>query len=124
MKANNQKQQHIIQLAFSVVILVLLGYISTRVFFRVDLTSENRYTLSEETENIFGKLEDVAYVKVYLDGELPAGFKKFRNAIRETLDEMKVYAKDKIQYEFINPSENPDEKTRDMIYSELEQKGL
>jgi gliding-associated putative ABC transporter substrate-binding component GldG len=124
MKATNQKQQHIIQLAFSVVILVLLGYISTQVFFRVDLTSENRYTLSEETKNISSRLEDVAYVKVYLEGELPAGFKKFRNAIRETLDEMKVYAKDNIQYEFINPSENPDEKIRNNIYTELAQKGL
>ncbi len=124
MKATNQKQQHIIQLALSVVILILLGYISTRVFFRVDLTSEKRYTLSEETKNISAKLEDVAYIKVYLEGELPAGFKKFRNAIRETLDEMKIYAKDNIQYEFINPSENPDEKTRNKIYTELAQKGL
>ncbi|HEX2937195.1 MAG TPA: gliding motility-associated ABC transporter substrate-binding protein GldG [Bacteroidales bacterium] len=124
MKATNQKKQHIIQLAFSVIILVLLGYISTRVFFRVDLTSEKRYTLSEETKHIASKLEDVAYVKVYLEGELPAGFKKFRNAIRETLDEMKIYAKDNIQYEFINPSENPDEQTRNKIYTELAQKGL
>jgi ABC-2 type transport system permease protein len=124
MKATNQKKQHIIQLAFSVVILLLLGYISTRVFFRVDLTSEKRYTLSEETKTIASHLEDAAYIKVYLDGELPAGFKKFRNAIRETLDEMKVYAKDNIQYEFINPSENADEKTRNKIYSELTGKGL
>jgi ABC-2 type transport system permease protein len=124
MKKKELKKQHIIQLCFSLVILALAVFISSRVFFRIDLTSEKRYTLSGETKKILKKLDDVVYVKVYLEGELPIGFRKLHNSIRETLDEFRVYAKDNIQYEFINPSENTDPKIRNKVYAELYKKGL
>lgn len=124
MKKKELKRQHIIQLALSLIIVVLVVFISSKAFFRVDLTSEKRFTVSDESKTILKNLDDIVYVKVYLDGDLPVGFKKLRNAIRETLDEFRVYAKSNIQYEFINPSENPDEKTRNSVYTDLEKKGL
>lgn len=124
MKKKTLKHQHIIQLALSLVILVLIVFISSKAFFRIDLTSEKRYTLSEETKTILKSLDDVVYVKVYLEGELPAGFKKLHNVIRETLDEFRVIAKTNVQYEFINPSESSDAKTREKLSAELESKGL
>lgn len=108
----------------------IVGYHRTGCFyfvqslFLVDLTTEKRFTVANESKTILKNLDDIVYVKVYLEGDLPVGFKKLRNAIRETLDEFRVYAKSNIQYEFINPSENPDEKTRNSIYTDLEKKGL
>jgi len=81
MKKSDLKKQHIIQLTFSLIILVLIAFIFTKIFFRVDLTSEKRYTLSQETKTILKNLDDIVYVKIYLDGDLPVGFKKFRNSI-------------------------------------------
>jgi ABC-2 type transport system permease protein len=124
MNKSDIKKQHIIKLGFSVVILVLVSFISTRMFFRIDLTSEKRFTLSNETKKILKNIDDVVYVKVYLDGDLPAGFKKLREGIRETLDEFRVYAKNNIQYEFINPAESSDPKVRNKVFSELYKKGL
>jgi ABC-2 type transport system permease protein len=124
MKKKELKKQHIIQLAFALVILALAAFISTKAFFRIDLTSEHRYTLSTETKTILKQLDDIVYVKVYLEGDLPVGFKKLRNNIRETLDEFRVYAKDNLQYEFINPSESNDTKTRNKIYGDLYNKGI
>jgi ABC-2 type transport system permease protein len=49
-------------------------------------------------------------VKVYLDGELPAGFRRLRDRTRETLDEFRALSGNRIEYEFINPSDQPDEK--------------
>ena len=124
MKKTEIRKQHIIQLAFSLVILVLIAFISTKIFFRVDLTSERRYTLSTETKTVLEKLDDIVYVKVYLEGDLPVGFKKLHNAIRETLDEFRVYAKDNLQYEFINPSESDDPKVRNKVFAEIYKKGV
>ncbi len=124
MKKKDIKQQHIIQLALSLVILALVVFISSKAFFRVDLTSEKRFTLSDETRTILKSVDDIVYVKVYLEGDLPVGFKKLHNVIRETLDEFRVYSKTNIQYEFINPSESSDPNVRKSVYAELVSKGL
>jgi ABC-2 type transport system permease protein len=124
MKKAEIQRQHIIQFIILLVILVLIGFISGKIFFRVDLTSEQRYTLSSETKAILKRVDDIVYVKVYLDGEMPVGFKKLRSSIKETLDEFRVYAKDNIQYEFINPSENGDPKVQKQVEIELYRKGL
>ncbi|OFX29886.1 MAG: gliding motility-associated ABC transporter substrate-binding protein GldG [Bacteroidetes bacterium GWA2_32_17] len=107
-----------------VAIFIFLNYISSYFFFRIDLTTENRYTLAPATTKLLKNLNDVVYVKVYLDGELPAGFKRLQNGIKEMLDEFRVYGGENIQYEFINPSENTNKKERNDFYRQLFQKGL
>jgi ABC-2 type transport system permease protein len=124
MKKINLKKQNITQLVFSLLILLLLFYLSTQIFFRIDFTSEKRYTLSPKTKEILHSLDEVVYIKVYLEGDMPLGFKKLRSSIQETLDEFRIYAPDNIQYEFINPSENPDAKIKERIFNDLYQKGL
>jgi ABC-2 type transport system permease protein len=124
MKKINLRKQHITQLAFSFVILLLLFYLSSKIFFRLDFTSEKRYTLSPKTKEVLRSLDELVNVKIYLSGDMPVGFKKLRNSIQETLDEFKIYAGDNIQYEFINPLENSDPKVKQRIFNELYQKGL
>jgi ABC-2 type transport system permease protein len=124
MKKINLRKQHITQLAFSFVILLLLFYLSSKIFFRLDFTSEKRYTLSPKTKEVLRSLDELVNVKIYLSGDMPVGFKKLRNSIQETLDEFRIYAGDNIQYEFINPLENPDPKVKERIFTELYQKGL
>ncbi len=104
--------------------ILLINYISTYVFKRIDLTAEKRYTLTSTTKDILKNLKDVVYVKVYLDGDLPYGFKRLEKEIRETLDEFRTYAGDNVQYEFINPQENSDKKSEKELYQQLYQKGL
>ena len=123
MKRRN-KQTDIIQLVLSIVILVFLNIISSYKFHRFDLTSEKRYTLSDATKKLLRNLNDVVYVKVYLEGEFPAGFKRLRNETKIMLDEFRAYSKGNMEYEFINPSENPDKNQQQQIYRQLYQKGL
>ncbi len=120
MKKNKIK----LQLILSISIILLIAYISSFLYFRIDLTSDKRYTLSETTKNILKNLDDIVFVKVYLDGELNIPFKKMQKNLRETLDEFKVYAKSYLEYEFINPFEDTDPKTRNNVFNELYKKGL
>ena len=69
-------------------------------------------------------MEDIIFVKVYLEGNFPADFKRLRNESREILDEFKAYAGSKIEYEFINPSADPDPKVREELYRNLYKQGL
>jgi ABC-2 type transport system permease protein len=120
---SNRKRDLVVLLA-TIVIIVLANYIGSFVFDRFDLTSEKRYTLSETSKSLAGDLDDIVFVKVYLEGEFPAGFKRLRDETKEMLDEFRAYSGGNIQYEFINPSENPDKKVRDEIYKQLYKQGL
>ncbi|MFT5020716.1 MAG: ABC-2 type transport system permease protein, partial [Polaribacter sp.] len=114
----------IIQLVVVIGIVIALNMLSGFFFTRFDLTTEKRYTLSETSTDLLEDLEDVIYLKVYLDGELPAGFRRLRDRTREMLDEFRAYSGGKIEYEFINPSNQPDEKSRNDVYRQLSKQGL
>ncbi len=122
MKQN--KKNDIAKVVATFAVLLLLNYVSSFWFLRLDLTQEKRYTLSDATKKILKNLDDVVYFKIYLEGEFPAGFKKLRNETREMLNEFKAYAGKKIEYEFINPSASSDKKTREDIYRQLYKQGL
>jgi ABC-2 type transport system permease protein len=66
----------------------------------------------------------VVYVKIYLDGDLPAEFVNFRKSVKELMDEFRAYGGDKLQYEFINLYDEPDKTIRDRMIGELYQRGL
>lgn len=112
------------QFAATLVLLVLLNVISAYLFMRFDLTAEKRFTLSADTKASLKNLKDVAYVKVYLEGDLPPAYKRLRNAVKELLDEFRVYAGDNIEYEFIDPSASPEASERNKLYQQLAQYGI
>ncbi len=125
MKRKEVKKQNIIQLFMVLSIIVLVGFVSSFVFMRFDLTAEKRYTLAESTIDFLEKLDDVCYFQIYLNGDdLPYGFKRLQNSTREILNEFRNYAGSNIQYEFIDPFESPDLKTRGEIGRQLMKKGL
>jgi len=120
----NLKKQNITQLFIALGIILLLNYISSNKYFRLDLTSDKRYTLSEATHNILDSLDDVIYLEIYLDGEMPIGFQRMQKSIAELMDEFRVIAGSNVQFTFVNPSESSDESKRNAIYQDLYQRGL
>lgn len=105
-------------------IIVMVMFLSQIYYVRLDLTSEKRYTLSPVTKETLKGMQEMAFIKVYLDGDLPPEFIKMRNSIREMLDEFRVYAGNKIQYQFINPLEAKTPQARKNMMMELVNKGL
>ncbi len=118
------KKQSILQLVLATAILIFINVIGGFLFTRFDLTSEKRFSIAPSTKEYLKSLEDVIYVKIYLDGDLPPGFKRLRNSTKELLDEFRVYAKDNIEYQFIDPSAIADKKERNDLFQQLAQKGL
>ncbi len=118
-------KQKIVQLTLVFVAIILVNYVVSFVFYRVDMTSEGRYTISEQSKNLLKNLDDELYVKIYLDGDdLPIGFKRMRKSLADLLEEFKVHVGSEINYHFINPSESPDKNIRFSLYKQLFEKGL
>ena len=97
------RTQSILNLSLLLGVLVAINFLSTYFYKHLDLTQEKRYTLTPATHRLLSQIKDVVYVKVLLDGDFPAGFKRLQTATREMLDGMRnenTY----IQYEFENPA--------------------
>jgi ABC-2 type transport system permease protein len=118
------KKESLIRLLVTIGIILMINYLSSFLYYRFDLTAEKRYSLSATTKKVLKGLDDVVYVKVYLDGELPAGFMRLRNSVREMLDEFRIYGKDMVQYEFIDPAAEKDPAVQRQVMSRLYEAGL
>ncbi|HQO87000.1 MAG TPA: gliding motility-associated ABC transporter substrate-binding protein GldG [Bacteroidia bacterium] len=130
MKAGNGDMKKKIRSAnlyqFLLLLLVIVGLntLGKFLFWRFDLTSEKRFTLSSTTKEKLKNLQDVVYIKVYLTGDLPAGFQRLSSATRDMLMEMKSYAGQNLEFDFIDPSALADSKQRNELYNQLADKGL
>lgn len=118
------KRRSILFFVFAIALLVLLNTLGSMFFYRIDLTQEKRFTLSKNSKEIVKKLDDIVYFQVYLKGDLPASYKRLSNSIKEMLDEFRAFNKSNVQYEFIDPAEGKDEKTKAEFYQQLSQMGL
>lgn len=72
---------------------------------RIDLTNENRFTLSDASVKLLQKLNEPVTVEVFLKGHYPSGFRKLSASTQDVLREFKEVAGNKIQYRFISPDE-------------------
>jgi len=118
------KGQALMRLGLLTGILLLMNVISSFWFTRIDLTGDKRFTLSPASRNLVANLKDVVFIRVYLEGEFSPGFDRLRTATRELLDELRQYSNGNLEYEFIDPSANPDEKERNRLFAQLYQKGI
>jgi ABC-2 type transport system permease protein len=123
-KKINLRARALTQLVLLTGILLMLNFIGSIWFTRIDLTGDKRFTLSEQSRKIVGNLKDVVYIKVYLEGDFSPGFTRLKESTREMLDELRTYSKGNLEYEFIDPAANTDETERDKLYAQLYQKGI
>lgn len=94
----------------AVLVLVALVFVSDRIsLFKLDLTEEKRFTLSPATRNLLSNLKEPVKVQVFLDGDMPAGFKKLSNASKALLNEFRNLSKSNLTVEFKRPGEGMDE---------------
>lgn len=100
------KQTLIISLLLVIGVVILINILSSRYFFRLDLTSDKQYTLSEATRNLLKNLDQPVTVKAYFTNDLPQemDLAKTANDFRELLIEFENISKGQVVYEFISPN--------------------
>lgn len=114
----------VLEIALAIALAVLVNNLSSFFFFRLDLTEENRYSISEATQHMLENLDDDIYIEAYLDGELPAGFKRMRSSLEETLNEFTIYSHGKVQFQFVDPDQASSAKSRNQFMMSIARKGV
>lgn len=105
-------------------VILLLIIVSTFFFFRIDLTSDKRYSISNQTKTLMKSVNKPMSVTVYLTGDLNPGFLHLKKATTEMLDELNIYSRKSINIHFVNPSEASSNEERENNYLKMEQKGM
>jgi len=117
------KKKNINQLLIGIVLIIIVNIIGSSHFYRLDMTAENRYSLTSATKELIEDLDDIIYFRVYLEGNFPAEFRRLRNETREMLDEFSAYS-DNIKFDFVNPAQGDDREQIEANYRSLMEKGL
>lgn len=106
------------------ILLLTVIILSYFYFFRLDLTSDKRYSVSSQTKNLMEKIESPLEVVVYLDGDLNPGFQRLKKSTVELLEELSVYAGKSISIKYENPSLADSPEEREKRYTQLMNNGL
>lgn len=105
--------------------IILVNIIASLVYVQYDMTDDQRYTLSNGTKTFLSdkeKFKNRISIKIYLEGNLPAEIKLFRNAIEDKLRAFKKISNDRIEYLFINPN-NGSETDQNALFQTLYKQG-
>ena len=118
------RRRAMLRLLLLVLIIVLLNVVLSRVFFRLDLTQEKRYSLSSPTKELLEEQSDIVFVTIYLAGDLTPNMQQLQTATVEMLKQFKAYGHDNIQWEIQNPFDITDEVNLGKFIQELEDRGV
>ena len=102
--SRSKRTQSLIQFGLLAGILLFANIVANSFYTHLDLTEEKRFTLTKPTKMLLRDLKERVYVRVLLDGDFPAGFKRLQTATREMLDDFRSES-GYIDYQFENPSE-------------------
>src|SRR5690606_22610241 len=121
----SSRMKSLLMVIITIVIIVLINFISAHNFKRFDITADGRYTLKDATKDLLTDKDvfsDNLAVKVYFSGDLPPHWKNFRDEIKLKLEEYRNLAGSRFNFEFINVFE--DKATQDEKLLELRELGL
>ena len=82
--------------------LMLINFLGNQFYKRFDLTQDERYTLTTTTKSIVNSVDKVLSIKVYLEGDFPAEFKRLQIETKQFLEELRA-VNSNIRIQFINP---------------------
>lgn len=96
-------KNRLIKLLASLLLLVLINVLAQYAYTRIDFTKEKRFTLNPKTETVLKNAKQEINVTVFLDGDLPAAFKRLKLATADLLNDYKAIADVNINIVFTDP---------------------
>lgn len=116
-------RKHYSSLVF-ILLIILTNVLVSFTDFSLDITADGKHSISEETIKTLEKVDDIVFIKVYLEGDFPAEFKHLQSEVLNLLSSFKTIADDNLEFEFINPNEGKNEKDKVDLYKQLVKQGL
>ncbi|HXB93997.1 MAG TPA: gliding motility-associated ABC transporter substrate-binding protein GldG [Puia sp.] len=107
-----------------VLVLIAVNLLAAHVHYRLDLTKEKRYTLSEPTKHLLARVDDNIQIDLYLAGDLKPGFRKLASATEDELREFNEYCDGKIRVHAFDPLASLSDTAKVVLLDSLHRMGL
>jgi len=107
----------------SIIAICIALFATKTLFFRIDLTQEKRYTISQNSKNLLKNLDKPLTINIYI-GQADVNIAKLKTSVNDILDEFAAYSSKPLIYKYINPSNASSESERMKNYDELENRGM
>lgn len=111
-------------IAVFIMALVLVNVLAQYVYTRIDFTKEKRYTLTPKSKEILKNIKQPITITVFLDGDLPAPFKRLRNATKDLLADYRAAAGQEIKVIFKDPISGLSIADQDTVINHLYSAGI
>ncbi len=86
------------------VIIVLLNIVGVTLFFRIDLTANNIYSISKASQKVVSTLSEPLTLNVFFTKNLPAPYNNLERYLHDLLEEYAIHANTFFNYRFYNVS--------------------
>ena len=113
-----------LRLVYVLPLLVVLNVVAGRIYLRVDITNDKRYTLSEHTRQLLKHLDRGIGVDIFLGGSLPAEMQKLQYATTRMLEEFRRITGNKLRYMLIDPADISDGEEKKQFVQYLASRGI
>ena len=99
-----KKQNKIKSLLILLVILIAANFLASEVYYRFDLTQDQRYSLSPAAKKIVADVKQPIIFDIFLEGSFPSEFRRLQSETRQMLEEFSAYNRN-IKFNFVDPLE-------------------
>lgn len=107
-----------------IAVFIAIIYMSTFISYRLDLTAEKRFSLTNSSQKLLKNLNAPVTIDVYLTGNLTSGLRKVSNSVDESLQQYRSLANGKISINYIDPFAIKDDSLKAQMLDSLKRYGL
>ncbi len=123
-KGKSKQKKFRINTGILFLVIILVFIISGNFLYRIDLTSDKRYSLSQVSAEIASELAKPMEIEVFLAGKLEPGLRKLQQEIFEKIAVLNAYAPANIRIKVTDPYSIGNTEKREKFIAELIEAGI
>ncbi|MBB6269639.1 ABC-2 type transport system permease protein [Pedobacter cryoconitis] len=107
-----------------VMLLIIMNIAASYFYTRFDFTKDKRFTLHPKSKAVLAKAHHQITITVFLDGELPAAFRRLQRSATDLLNDYKANSSVKIKVVFTDPISGLAQQEQDTVLNNLYRIGI
>lgn len=108
----------------AIILFVAVIYLSNNLRYRIDLTAEKRFTVSDATKKMLDNIDSAVTIQLFLTGDLPADYRKLSNAAQDLINEFRDISHNQVKLVIETPGAGLPDSSKIPVYDSLSRLGV